>query len=176
MTLISKTAGTLSLISCVHDIHKTALIYSRNEYAKTAANALVSTSVNNQKADNISYKDAQRKNWLTQQNYFASIKEGFARVKGYIKGALKTSLRYLPNFALAAVALLAGKNCKSVKKALEVANTTKTAEAIAKAAKATKAAETIANVAAVGLGIIEGVDFVKNTLGVNQRDDYLDIK
>ena len=36
-----------------------------NEYAKIAANTLISTSVNNQKADNISYKDAQRKNWLT---------------------------------------------------------------------------------------------------------------
>ena len=163
MTLISKTAGTLSLISCVHDIHKTALIYSNNEYAKTAANTLVSTSVNNQKADNISYKDAQRKNWLTQQNYFASIKEGFARIKGYVKGVFKTSLRYIPNFALAAVAILAGKNCKAVQKAAD-------------AAKATKIAEAIANIAAVGLGIVEGADFIQNTLGANQRDDYLNTK
>lgn len=163
MTIISKTAGALSLISCVHDIHKTALIYSKNEYAKTAANTLISTSVNNQKADHISYKDAQRKNWLTQQNYFASIKEGFARVKGYVKGVFKTSLRYIPNFALAAVALFAGKNLKAVQNAADVA-------------KATRIVETVANVAAVGLGVVEGVDFVKNTLGVNQRDDYLNVK
>ena len=147
MTLISKTAGALSVISCVHDIHKTALIYSNNEYAKTAANTLISTSVNNQKADCISYKDAQRKNWLTQQNYFASIKEGFARAKGYVKGVFKSSLRYIPNFICAGFALALGKNH-----------------------------ERAANIAAVGLGVIEGVDFVKNTLGANQRDDYLNVK
>ena len=163
MTLISKSAGALSLISCVHDIHKTALIYSNNEYAKIAANNMISTSVNNQKADYVSYKDTQRKNWLTQNNYFASIKEGFARVKGYIKGVFKSSVRYIPNFALAAVALLVSKNSKFVTKAADQA-------------KATKTAETIANIAAVGLGVIESVDFVKNTLGVNQRDDYLNIK
>ena len=163
MTLISKAAGSLGLISCVHDIHKTALIYSNNEYAKTAANTLISTSVNNQKADRISYKDSQRKNWLTQNNYFASIKEGLARAKGYIKGVLRTSLRYIPNFALIAIALLAGKNCKSVRNAADVT-------------KAAKTAEVIANVATIGLGIVEGIDFAKNTLGANQRDDYLNLK
>lgn len=160
MTMLSKTAGALSLVSCIHDIHKSALIYSNNEYAKTAANTLVSTSVNNQKADNISYKDAQRKNWLTQNNFFASYKEGFARIKGYIKGALKTSARYIPNFALIAVALLAGKNCKLVSKAKDPLKT----------------AAIIANIATVGLGIVEGADFIKNTLGANQRDDYLKVK
>lgn len=147
MTLISKTAGALSLISCVHDIHKTALINSKNEYAKTAANRLVSSSVNNQKADNVSYKDTQRKNWLTQHDYFASFAEGYARIKGYVVGAFKTSVRYIPNFVCAAFAIALNNSHNRA-----------------------------ANIAAVGLGVIEGVDFVKNTLGANQRDDYLEIK
>ena len=163
MTIISKTAGALSLVSCVHDMHKTALIYSNNEYAKTAANALISTSVNNQKANNLSYKDTQRKNWLTQQNYFASLKEGFARVSGYVKGFLKTSVRYIPNFALAIVALAAGRNCGTTTRATGSMGATRTAD-------------TIANLAAVGLGIVEAIDFTKNTLGFRQRDDYLNIK
>lgn len=149
MTLISKTAGALSVMSCVHDIHKTALIYSNNEYAKTAANTMISSSIDNQKSDHISYKDAQRKNWLTQQCYFASIKEGFARVKGYIKGVFKTSLRYIPNFIAATLALALSGNA---------------------------ARDRWANISAVALGVIEGVDFVKNTLAVNQRDDYLNVK
>ncbi|MBQ4647230.1 MAG: hypothetical protein IJB79_07765 [Candidatus Gastranaerophilales bacterium] len=147
MTLISKAAGALSLISCIHDIHKTALISSNKEYSKAAANSVVSLSVNHQKADNISFKDAQRKNWLSRSNYFASIKEGFAKIKGYVKGFLNTSLRYIPNFACAALALLMGKKH-----------------------------DKIANIAALGLGIIESFDFVKNSLSPQNRDDYLNLK
>ena len=143
MTLISKTAGVLSLASCIHDIHKTALINSRNAYAKAASNAVITTSLGNQKADKVSYKDAQRKNWLAQSNFSASYKEFFARVGGYIVGVAKASVRYIPNFALAAIALC------------------------------TKKYKGIANAAAVGLGIIEGLDFVKNATNINQRTDYL---
>ena len=143
MTLISKTAGVLSLASCIHDIHKTALISSRNAYAKAASDAVITTSLGNQKANKVSYKDAQRKNWLAQNNFFASSKEFFARVGGYVVGAAKASVRYIPNFVLATVALC------------------------------TKKYKGIANAAAVGLGVIEGLDFIKNATNINQRTDYL---
>lgn len=143
MTIISKTAGVLSLASCIHDIHKTALISSRNAYAKAASDAVITSSLGNQKADKVSYKDAQRKNWLAQNNFTAPYKEFFARVGGYIMGAAKASVRYIPNFALAAVALC------------------------------TKKYKGIANAAAVGLGLIEGIDFIKNSTNINQRTDYL---
>ncbi len=143
MTIISKTAGIVSLISCIHDIHKTAVISSNNAYAKASSDAVISSSVGHQKADRISYKDAQRKNWLAQGNFLAPFKEFFGRVGGYISGAAKASLRYIPNFILAGVALACGKHNK------------------------------IANAAAVGLGAIEAVDFVKNATNINQRTDYL---
>ena len=144
MTLISKTAGVLSLASCIHDIHKTALISSRNAYAKASSDAVITSSLGNQKADKVSYKDAQRKNWLAQNNFSAPYKEFFARVGGYIVGAAKASVRYIPNFALAAVALFTKKDYKG-----------------------------IANAAAVGLGVIELFDFIKNATNINQRTDYL---
>ena len=143
MTIISKTAGAVSLVSCVHDIHKTALINSNNEYAKAASNAMISTSIGNQKADKISYKDTQRKNWLAQNNFTAPFKETYARIKGYIVGVVKGSVRYIPNFVLAAIAI----GCKKSKG--------------------------VANAAAVGLGVIEGLDFIKNSTNINQRTDYL---
>lgn len=147
MTLISKATGALSILSCVNDIHKTALIYSKNEQAKASANVVISASVNSQKTDHISYKDSQRKNWLSQKNFFASIKEGFASVAGYIKGAAKTSVRYIPNFVLAGLAIFLNKNHNKA-----------------------------ANISALGLGLLEGYDFVKNSMGVGQRDDYLNVK
>ena len=143
MTIISKTAGVLSLASCIHDIHKTALISSRNAYAKASSDAVITSSLGNQKADKVSYKDAQRKNWLAQNNFSAPYKEFFARVGGYVVGAAKASVRYVPNFALAAVALC------------------------------TKKYKGIAKDAAVGLGVIELLDFIKNATNVNQRTDYL---
>jgi hypothetical protein len=143
MTIISKTAGVLSLASCIHDIHKTALINSKNAYAKASSDAVITSSLGNQKADKISYKDAQRKNWLAQNNFTAPYKEFFARVGGYITGAAKASVRYIPNFALATVALC----CKKYKG--------------------------IVNAAAIGLGAIEGLDFIKNATNINQRTDYL---
>ena len=144
MTLISKTAGVLSVASCVYDIHKTALISSKNKYAKTSANSVIENSVGYQKANKVSYKDTQRKKWLAQGNFFAPFKEAWARVSGYISGFAKASIRYIPNFALSAVAIFVGKKHPK-----------------------------IANTAAVGLGIVEAIDFVMNSLKTNQRDDYL---
>lgn len=143
MTFLSKTTGVLSIASCVHDIHKTALINSKNQYAKTSANSVIENSVGYQKANRVSYKDTQRKNWLTQGNFFAPIKETWARVSGYISGFTKASIRYIPNFALASAALFTKKHPK------------------------------LANLAAVGLGLFEAYDFVMNSLKTNQRDDYL---
>ncbi|MBQ8635504.1 hypothetical protein IJX73_01900 [bacterium] len=143
MTTISKTAGAVSLVSCFHDIHKTAMISSNNAYAKCASNNMISTSIGNQKADKVSYKDAQRKNWLAQSNFLAPVKETYSRVSGYVSGALKASVRYIPNFILSAIAI----GCKKSK--------------------------SVANVAAIGLGAVELLDFIKNSTNINQRTDYL---
>jgi len=143
MTWISKPAGALSLISCFHDIHKTAMVSSNNAYAQASSDAMISNSIGNQKADKLSFKDTQRKNWLAKNNFFASFKEGFARVSGYVKGAFSASVRYIPNFILSAIAI----GCKKSKG--------------------------VANAAAVGLGVIEVFDFIKNSTNINQRTDYL---
>ena len=70
--------------------------------------------------------------------------ETWARVKGYVSGFAKASIRYIPNFALGAVAIFVGKKHPK-----------------------------IANLAALGLGIVEAIDFAMNALKTNQRDDYL---
>ena len=105
MTIISKIAGGLSLFSCLTDAHKTGLIYANNEYAKASGDTFISCSLGTQKADKISSKDAQRKNWLLRNNFLGGINEGFAKVGGYFKGFGNSIVRYLPNIALSAVAL-----------------------------------------------------------------------
>lgn len=144
MTIISKAAGGLSLISSIHDIHKTALIYSRNKYAQTSSDGVISDSVKFQKADKVSYKDTQRKNWLSQNNFGLSFKEFWAKTSGYVEGFVRTSARYIPNFIFSALAICMNKNHKK-----------------------------IANLSAIVLGGIEAWDFARNSLGVGQRDDYL---
>lgn len=143
MTIISKVAGVASLASCLQDIHKTALINSNNSYAKVSADTVISNSIGYQKTDSVSFKDTQRKNWLAKNNFIASWQEGFARIKGYVSGALSASVRYIPNFVLSVIAL----GCKNSKG--------------------------IANAAAVGLGLLEAFDFVNNSTNINQRTDYL---
>lgn len=143
MTIISKTAGVASAASCLYDIHKTALYNSNKVYAKVSSDTVISNSIGNQKADKISYKDAQRKNWLARNNFTASYKETWARIKGYVQGAIDAGVRYIPNFILSAIAL----RCKKSKG--------------------------VANAAAVGLGILECFDFIKNSTNINQRTDYL---
>ncbi len=105
MTIISKVAGGLSLFSCLNDAHKTGLLYANNEYAKVSGDTYISNAIGTQKADKISYKDAQRKNWLLKNNFFGGIKEGFAKVKGYFAGFGNSLVRYIPNICLSAVAL-----------------------------------------------------------------------
>lgn len=105
MTAISKVAAGLSLVSCITDIHKTAKIYSNKAYQKASSDAYISSSVGNQKANKISYKDAQRKNWLMKNNFFLGTKETFAKITGYLKGFGEGCVRYLPNLALSGIAL-----------------------------------------------------------------------
>lgn len=145
MTFISKTAGTLSLVSCIHDMHKTALIYSNDEGAKTASNAKIESSIGNQKINHLSYKDAQRKNWIARQDFFISTKEFGARIGGYIKGFVQSGVRYIPNFILSAAAIIPNKKHK-----------------------------VIPNIATVGLAIVEAFDFIKNSTNISQRTDYLE--
>ena len=165
MTLISKTAGGLSLISCIHDIHKTAMINSNNKYAKVSSEATIATSIGNQKINKVSYKDAQRKNWLAQSQFGLQAREISARVTGYISGAVKAGARYIPNFALATVAILSGKKIKDADKA--TAGLKKCWQNIISSQK-------LANGAAIGLGIIEAWDFIKNSTNIAQRTDYLE--
>ena len=147
MTILSKTAGAASLISCFRDIHKTAMISSNNAYAKASSDAMISKSLGNQKMDRLSYKDAQRKNWIARMDLTVGAQEIYGRVKGYIKGALSASVRYIPNFILSAVAICCKGNTPLGKK--------------------------IGNIAALGLGVVEGIDFIKNSTNIGQRTDYL---
>ena len=45
MTVISKIAGGLGLFSNLRDIHKTAVIYSDQEYQKVAADTYISNEI-----------------------------------------------------------------------------------------------------------------------------------
>lgn len=105
MTLISKTAAGASLLSCIVDMHKTAVISSNNAYAKASSDTFISCELGAQKANDVSYKNAQRKNWLLKNNFFGSINETAARITGYIKGLGQGVIKYLPNFILSAVAI-----------------------------------------------------------------------
>lgn len=105
MTLISKGTGICSLASCIKDIHSTALIYSKNDYAKAMSDTFISCDINAQRANRLSYKDAQRKNWLLKKNFLGPINETFARIKGYLKGVGNGIIRYLPNVLCSVIAI-----------------------------------------------------------------------
>ena len=105
MTVVSKIAGGAGLISSINDIHKTAMIYAKQEHDINQGDVLVQTSIGAQKANRLSHRDAARKNWLEQNNFFAGIKENFAAVKGYLKGFGQGILRHLPEITLSSVAL-----------------------------------------------------------------------
>ena len=106
MTIPSKIAGGLSLASCIVDIHKTAVINANNAYAKASSDTFVSCAVGTQKTNRLSYKDAERKNWLLKNNFFGGINETLARIGGYFKGLGRGVIRYLPNFILAGLAMI----------------------------------------------------------------------
>ena len=143
MTLISKVTGGLSLISCIYDMHKCGVIGARNQYAKNSANAFISNQINCSKMNEISYKNAQIKNWQAKNNYFQPIAEFFGKVSGYIGGFVSAGIKYIPNFIASAVAISVTKKPK------------------------------IANAAAGLLAVLEGWNFIKNVTDINQRNDYL---
>ncbi len=105
MTIISKTAGGASLLSNLIDIHKTAVLYSNNEYAKSSADSFISCALGSQKANRISVKDADRKNWLLQNNFLGGIQSTFGKIGGYIHGLARGIITYAPKIALSVSAL-----------------------------------------------------------------------
>ncbi len=105
MTTVSKLAGGVSLLSCLTDMHRTGMIYANNEYARASGDSFISCAIGTQKADRVSYKDARRKNWLLKNNFLGGITEFTARIRGYFKGLAESATRYIPNFALSAVAI-----------------------------------------------------------------------
>lgn len=152
MTIVSKAAGALSISSCLYDMHKCGVIGSNRSLAKTSANGVISNTIGCSKANRVSYKDATIKNFLMRNNIGLGVKEFGSRITGYLKGFLGAGVRYIPNFALGAVALLA------------------------KSKGTSKTADKIANLAAVGLGIVEGYDIIVNSTNFGQRTDYLNYK
>ena len=145
MTVISKIAGGLSLLSALNDIHKTSLIYSRRSSQKACADTYISKSIGGQKTANFSYKDSKRKSWITKQNYAVGTNEFLAGIKGYLYGAKTCAIRYMPNFVLSAIAMIPKNKYKL-----------------------------LPNAAAVGLGVLEAIDFVSNSTNINERTDYLE--
>ena len=145
MTLISKSAGALGLSTCIIDMHNTGLIASERKRAKAGVNSFLSNEINSMKTDTCSFKDAQIKNWTAKHNLMQPVKEFFASVTGYIGGFFTAGIRYIPNIALAAIALCCNKS------------------------------KGIANAAAAALGILVGVNIVKNVTGIGEKNDYLNL-
>jgi len=144
MTLISKAAGAFSLISSLKEIHNNALIYSKREVAKASADTFIATSLSTQRTNRMSTKDTARKKWLSRNNFLVAPSETLASIRGYVSGAWDGLCGYLPNIIISGLALGLNKNHK-----------------------------VLANLCAVALGIIEGVDFINNSVGSNQKNDYL---
>lgn len=147
MTMISKAAGGLSLVGSIKDIHKIAMIYSKNELAKASSDAFISTSIASQKTNTLSPRDTARKNWSLKNVFMFGVVESWASVKGYLKGALDGICRYAPNIILSALAIGIGKKHPK-----------------------------LANASAIALGVLEGYDLLVATTNIDQRNDYLKIK
>lgn len=100
MTIISKAAGAAGLASCISDIHKTAVLYSNNKYAKSSSDAFLSNALGTQKADRVSVRDAERKNWLLNNNCLVGIKGTLGRIGGYFHGLAQGIYNHLPSVVL----------------------------------------------------------------------------
>ena len=144
MPIIPKIAGATSIITSLGDIHKTALLYSKQEKNKATGNYILASSIANQKADFVSFKDAQRKNWISGQHLFVSIDEIFASAKGYFKGVIQGIERYLPKFALAILAIIPKDKGKK-----------------------------LSYISTIALAGVEIWDFLKNGTGLFEKGDYL---
>ncbi len=144
MPTVTKIAGGVSLVSTIVDMHKTAMIYARQENNKAKGDIIVATSIGNQKADYISAKDAQRKNWCNKKRLFHSVKEDFAAIKGYFKGIIEAGIRYIPKIALSLASIIPkAKNSK------------------------------LAYVSTVALALWEAWDFIRYGTGLFEKKDYL---
>jgi len=147
MTIISKTAGALGLISSLRDIHNTAMIYSNRELSKASADTFISNSLANQRTNRLSTKDTERKNWLSMKNFWIYPNETLASVRGYVFGFCNGVVNYIPQLLLSGLALGINKNHK-----------------------------VLANICAAALAVVEGADFVTNSLSWGQKNDYLKLK
>ena len=148
MPVIPKIAGGASVLASIYDIHKTAMIYSRQEYNKAMGDSVVSCSIGNQKADHVSVKDANRKNWMDQNHFMSGWNEGCASVRGYFKGMAQGIVRYLPKFILAAIAIIPKKTDKKLLNAIPYLST-------------------------IALACVEAWDFYRNGTEFFEKTDYL---
>ena len=144
MTILSKTAGSLSVISAIIDIHKTSKIYMQKEKQKVSSDMYIARSIGSQKSNNLSYKDAKRKNWFMQRDFFLSYNEMVGSIKGYFKGVKEGVSRYLPKFICAALAIIPNKNFKI-----------------------------LPNIGAAALGALEIYDYAVNGTNLTERTDIL---
>ena len=147
MPIVPKIAGAASLITAINDIHKTGVIYSKQEKNKTMGNNVLSSSIGNQKADYVSFKDAKRKNWTENRMFFSGIKEDFASAKGYLKGSKEGTLRYIPKLLFIAGAII--PNVKG---------------------------KTISYLSTAALAVYEIWDYLRNGTGLFEKNDYLNRK
>ena len=147
MTVISKTAGALSLISSLKDIHNNAMIYSNRELSKASADTFIANSLATQRTNRLSTKDTDRKKWLSIKNFWIYPNETFASVRGYVFGFCNGVVNYFPQLILSGLALGINKNHK-----------------------------VLANICAAALAVVEGIDFVTNSLSWGQKNDYLKLK
>jgi len=147
MTVISKTAGVLTLVSCIRDIHKNALIKANIATQKASADTFVANSLATQRTNRLSSKDTERKNWLARKNFLMCPNEAMASIKGYVGGFFDGAVNYIPQLALSVVAIALNSKHK-----------------------------VLANLSAIALGILEGSDFINNSLSIGQKNDYLKMK
>ena len=147
MPVIPKIAGSVSILASLHDIHKTAMIYSKQEYNKAMGNNVVASSIGSQKADYVSFKDAQRKEWTQDQQFFYGIKETFASIRGYFKGAVQGIARYFPKFLLSAISIIPRNKGK-----------------------------VLSYISTVALAGLELWDYYRHGAGIFEKTDYLERK
>lgn len=148
MTFLPKIAGALSLSSCIIDMHKTGVIYSARARNKATANSVISNSIACQKTKYLSSKDTQFKNWLNRNNLFIGMEETIGSIKGYFHGIVTAGARYIPELATSVLA-------------------------IATSCGKSKVAKTVSTLLTALLAVEHGSDFVRNTLNVGEKNDYL---
>ena len=158
MSIPSKAAGIISLVSSVRDIHKTSVIMAEEYQRKACADGIISKSIGTQKTNFLSYKDTERKKWLMQNSSILNVvRETIGCVKGYLTGVKNGVLRYLPKFILSALSIIPNKNMKIFSSGGILADKH----------------NVVANIFAVALGITELSDYIVNGTNYGTKTDYL---